>query len=266
MTIKKALFRAAILGGVAGVLAASGTAQDFQRSYRIGQGGTVRVHNVSGDVNIKGYDGDQIVVAGFREGRDANLLSVEDLSQSSGIEVRAKYPEHCNCDASIRFEVQVPRSIGYSFDHLSTASGNIHIDSVTGNVEARTASGEIEIANVTGRVNAHSASGNVVVNNVSGAASARAASGNVTVSIARLEGSDAMNFSTASGDVTVKMPAGLDADVEMHCMSGSLQTDFPITISEPRDGPGRSARGRLGSGSRTLKISSASGNVSLLRL
>src|SRR5215467_8967071 len=221
MTVSKALFRVAIIGTVGGMLAVSAAAQDFQKSYRIGQGGSVRVRNVSGDVNIKGYDGDQITVAGFREGRDANLVSVEDLSQGNGVEVKVKYPEHCNCDASIRFEVQVPRSIAYTFDHVSTASGNILVDSVTGNVEAKTASGEIAISNVTGRVDAHTASGNVDVKNVSGAASARAASGNVTVSIARLEGTDAMNFSTASGDVTVRMPAELDADIEMHSMSGS---------------------------------------------
>src|SRR5215471_5196010 len=127
MAISKALFHAAIFGVLVGLLTASAAAQDFQKAYRIGQGGSVRVHNVSGDVNIRGYDGDQITVAGFREGRDANLLSVEDLSQGNGVEVRAKYPEHCNCDASIRFEVQVPRSISYSFDHISTASGNVHV-------------------------------------------------------------------------------------------------------------------------------------------
>jgi DUF4097 and DUF4098 domain-containing protein YvlB len=265
MTIRKALFRVSILAAVAGVLAATANAQDFQKSYRIGQGGSVRVHNVSGDVNIRGYDGDQITVAGFREGRDANLVSVEDLSEGNGVNVRARYPEHCNGNASIRFELQVPRAIMYSFDQVGTASGNVLVDSVTGNVEAKTASGNIEISNVTGRVNAHTASGNVDVKNVSGAASARAASGNVSVSIARLEGSDSMNFSTASGDVIVKMPSDLDAEVDMHSMSGSLRTDFPITISEPRFGPGRSARGRLGAGSRTLKISSASGNASLLR-
>jgi len=263
--MRRAFFRIAMLTAVMAFAAGTAAAQDFQKSYRIGQGGSVRVRNVSGDVNIRGYDGDQIVVAGFKEGRDANLVSVEDSSDGSSVDVRARYPENCNCNAGVRFEVQVPRSIGYNFEHISTASGNIKIDSVTGDVTAKTASGEIEIDNVTGRVSAHTASGNVGLKNIKGTASARAASGNVNASIARLDGSESMTFSTASGDVTVRMPAELDADVEMHSMSGSLRTDFPITISEPRYGPGRSARGRLGNGSRTLKMSSASGNVSLLR-
>src|SRR5262252_7855788 len=118
--MRRALYRIAMLAIAAAFMAGTAAAQDFQKSYRIGQGGSVRVRNVSGDVNIKGYDGDQIVVAGFKEGRDANLVSVEDSSDGTSVDLRARYPEHCNCNASVRFEVQVPRSIGYCFDTIST--------------------------------------------------------------------------------------------------------------------------------------------------
>jgi len=74
-----------------------------------------------------------------------------------------------------------------------------------------------------------------------------------------------MTFSTASGDVSVKLPGNLDAEIEISSISGSIHTDFPIEIQEQDHGPGSHARGRLGSGATHLSLSSASGDVSLLR-
>jgi hypothetical protein len=262
----KALRRLIAAGFLASLAIATASAQEFQKSYRMTQGGSVEVHNVSGNITVSGYSGDEIRVLGYKEGPDSNLVEVEDTSSGNHIGLRAKYPDHCNCNASIRFELQVPGSISYSFDRLSTASGDIEISGVMGPVIAKTASGNVTIERVTGRVQAGSASGNLVIKEITGTVSARVASGNVDAQISRLDGTGDMEFSSASGDVTVRMPSNLDADVEMRSHSGSLETDFPITIKEIRYGSGRTASGRLGSGSRTLKISSASGNVTLKQI
>jgi hypothetical protein len=105
--------------------AAAARAQDFQRSYNVGPNGSISIANVSGNVNIKGYDGSAVEVSGFKEGRDRDEVEVEDLSGSGRVELRAKYPRNCRCDASIRFEVRVPRTVSFDFDEISTASGNI---------------------------------------------------------------------------------------------------------------------------------------------
>jgi DUF4097 and DUF4098 domain-containing protein YvlB len=166
-------------------------AQDYQKSYRLNAGDTVRVRNVSGDVNITGYEGDSVTVSAFKEGRD-----------------RA----------------------------------------------------QVEVA---GEINASTASGNMSVRNVSGTVSAQSASGNVRVEIARLEGDGDMKFATASGDVDVRLPASLDANVKLSTMSGTVKTNFPLEVKERQHGPGSTAEGQLGSGARRLHITSASGDVSL---
>ena len=91
------------------------------------------------------------------------------------------------------------------------------------------------------------------------------ASGNVEVELLRQTGAADMKFASASGDVIVRAPANLDADVEMSTASGSLKTDFPIQIEDRNSGSGRKAAGRLGGGSCRLKISTASGDVKLVR-
>jgi DUF4097 and DUF4098 domain-containing protein YvlB len=246
------------------VAATTALAQDFQQSYRIGAGGSVSIRNVSGDVTVTGYDGDAITVNGFKEGADRDQVTVEDLSGSDRVDLRVRYPRNCNCDASIRFEVRVPRSVRYRFDRLSTASGNITVSAVTGQININTASGDVLVKDVSGTIHANTASGEMRVQDVSGAVSANSASGDVEVEIARLEGSDDMKFSTASGDVSVRLPTNLDATVSMSSMSGSIKTNFPIEVKQREYGPGSTASGRLGNGSRSLRISSASGDVSLM--
>jgi len=248
--------------GVISLLAGAASAQDFHKQYNA-PGATLIVHNVSGDVIVNGYDGSQIVVDGTATGADRDKVSVEDLSQGDRVELRAHYPRNCQCDASIKFEIKVPRSARFVIGPLSTASGDIRVAGVTGDISARSASGDIKVSGVVGQVTVSTASGDVEVDQVVGPISARSSSGNVTGKLDQLDASGEMVFTTASGDVKVEAPASLNAEVEIHTVSGSLNTDFPLQITVPRYGPSRSAQGRLGDGSHRVRISSASGNVTL---
>lgn len=246
--------------------AAVAGAQDFQKSYNIEPGATISVANVSGDIHVIGYDGSNVTVAGYKEGRDRDLVEVEDNSGAGRIEVRVRYPRECNCNASVRFEVRVPRNVNYNFDRISTASGNLSAENVTGRIELQTASGDVTLQGVSGEVRAASASGSVKVRDAAGSVNASSASGNVDVELARVDGAGDMRFTSASGDVNVRMPSSLDARVDMSTASGSIETDFPIEVKKDRYSSGYTARGQLGSGSRVLKISSASGDVKLKSL
>ncbi|HEY7545604.1 MAG TPA: DUF4097 family beta strand repeat-containing protein [Blastocatellia bacterium] len=244
MNIRLRMVVAAMVLGLA--LAGAAAAQDFQKNYNLGANGQIRIGNISGDVEVTGYNGSAVIVTAYKEGRDRDVVEIEDRSSASRVDVRARYPENCRrCDVSVRFEVKVPQSMSFDFDGISSVSGNVKIRSVTGSLRASSVSGTVRIEDVTGTVSASSVSGNVEVD------------------INRLEGTDDMKFSSVSGNVNVRMPEGLDAQVSMSTLSGALDTDFPVEVKEKRYGPGRSASGRVGDGSRQLHMSSVSGNISL---
>lgn len=245
----KGIFRLALLAACCGLMfVATAAAQDFQKTYTIAAGGSINIRNVSGDIEVTGYDGNAVMVSATKQGRDRDMVEIEDLSSANRVDLQARYADHCNCNVDVKFEVRVPRSINYSFDQISTASGNIEVSGTRGQMRASTASGDVRVKDVSGEVNA------------------RSASGDVEVEINSLEGTGDMKFASASGDVHVRLPASLDADVKMSTISGSVETDFPIEVRRPRYGPGSNARGRLGAGSRTLQITSASGDVSLMKM
>jgi DUF4097 and DUF4098 domain-containing protein YvlB len=246
--------------------AATAAAQDFQRSYNLAPGGTIDIRNVSGDVNVRGYEGSAVEVVVHKEGRDRDKVQVEDLSTGDRVSLRAKYEEDCNCEASLRFEVRVPRSSRYNFDKIASASGSLHAENIQGRLNFHTASGDVQLEGVSGEIDAGSASGNVMVKESTGVVRASTASGNVDVEITRLEGSGDMRFSTASGNVRVRVPSSVDARVFLSTASGSIETNLPIQVERSEHGPGSRARGQLGAGSRELRATSASGNVSLKTL
>jgi len=244
--MRKKLFALASALLLAGLMPAM--AQDFQRSYSLREGGFIRIRNISGNVQVTGYTGEAVTVLGYKEGRDRDRVEIVDQSSADRVDVRVRYPEHGTTDASVNFEVRVPARLPLNLDGISSVSGNVSISGVTGQIKADCVSGNITIVDVVGT------------------ASATAVSGNVDVQITRLEGVRDMKFSSISGNVSVKAPAGLSAYVEMSTLSGSLKTDFPIEVIERRYGPRRSARGKLGGGGISLQIRTVSGRVSLLKI
>ena len=264
--LRRTLFKFAAAGVLCAAWAATAAAQDFHQSFPLGPGGSITIKNVSGDINITGYDGTAVEVAAYKEGRDRDQVEVENLSTAGHVSLRADYTEHCNCDASLRFEVKVPRSVRFNFEKISTASGNLSAENVTGRIELNTASGDVTVSGVSGEVRASSASGTVKVKEAAGNVSASSASGDVEVELTRVEGDGDMRFSSASGNVKVRLPASIDASVEMSTVSGSLDTNLPIEVRHNSYGPGSRARGQLGAGSRLLKISYGSGHGSFMSL
>lgn len=228
------------------MIVSTAAAQDFKKSYSLGAGGQIRISNISGNVSVRGYNGSEVIVTGIKKGRDQDKLEIEDESTANSVEIGVRYAKDCNCEASVNFEVQVPRSVRFEYDRISSVSGNV------------------DLADVTGKVEASSVSGNVRVKEVSGQVSASSVSGNVEVDVNQLDGSDNMKFSSVSGNVNVRMPQSLDATVDMSTFSGDLASDFPVEIKKKKYGSGSSATGRLGSGSRQLSMKSVSGNVNLL--
>jgi DUF4097 and DUF4098 domain-containing protein YvlB len=129
-------------------------------------------------------------------------------------------------------------------------------------IDAGTVSGDIRIEGAHGDVRASAVSGDLKLRDLR-ATSVRATSvsGDVDVVVSQLSGDGPLTFRSVSGDVTVAVPAGLDADFSMSTVSGNLDTDFPLTLNG-RMGR-RSIHAAIGKGGREFSVSTVSGSVRL---
>ena len=75
---------------------------------------------------------------------------------------------------------------------------------------------------------------------------------------------DDLHFSTVSGDITLFLPAGLDAEIEFESLSGDFRSDFDVEIESRRERwIGARMRGTIGDGGRQLSFNTVSGDVRL---
>jgi len=220
-------------------------AQDFHKHYEITSGGQVIIGNSIGAIKITGYSGKDIEVIASKKGADKEFIEVQDNSFGNRVEVFPKYLQFGRGNASIDFEIRVPKEIEYNF-MPSSFSGKIEISQIVGRLFAKSVRGDIDLKNIQGFIIASSLSGNV---NAFMDQEARATN---------------LRLSSTSGNISVQAPVSMQALIDISTANGQLRTNFPIEMQEMRYGPGKSAHAKLGTGDSILHIRSIYGNISLL--
>lgn len=181
---------------------------------------------------------------------------------------------------------------------LDTHSAPVTASDIRGSLDVDVGSGSVEVRGVTGTLRVDTGSGGVEVYHVDAdiididTGSGGVSGGNLTAETIRIDtgsggielddvGGDRLlmdtgsggvrltlnrvpeqiDVDTGSGGVTIRVPSGLNAMVELETGSGSIETDFPMTIRRhSRD----HVQGQIGDGSGRIKIETGSGSIRLL--
>ena len=149
-------------------------------------------------------------------------------------------------------------AIGGEFD-ASTGSGSIAGTGIGGAMRVHTSSGGIEVTQTAaGDVDASSSSGTVRVRGVNGGLRASTSSGGLHV-----EGQMAREWrlSSSSGHVTIDVPGSQGLEVDANSNSGSIDVDFPVTVTGTVGK--RTLRGSARGGGPLLYVRTSSGGISI---
>jgi Toastrack DUF4097 len=146
---------------------------------------------------------------------------------------------------------------------VDVTSGSITVMGLGGTVRTKTISGSIEAMSVAGDLTMETVSGEISLAESSAErVHARTISGAVTCDLDN-PFAKAVHLQTTSGSITVRVPEDADLDVSLSATSGRVTSAFPQIHGSTLPGT-RSASGRIGSGSGTLRAYAVSGSVSLL--
>src|SRR5262249_25675555 len=137
--------------------------------------------------------------------------------------------------------VQVPAGIGLIG---RTVNGSITAEGLQGDAEGTTVNGSVNLS-------------------TSGTARATTVNGSINATMDQAVWPRGGKFSTVNGAVTLRLPAALNADVRLSTVSGGIQSDFPIQLSND-PGP-KHAEAVLGAGGQRLDVTTVNGGISLLR-
>ena len=164
---------------------------------------------------------------------------------------------------------------------LDTGSGSVSVTDVQGDLNLDTGSGSVTVSGVKGEtlrmdtgsgsiqggdidvsdLKADVGSGGVHLNRVRAArVDVDAGSGGTELEL--LSSIERLKVDAGSGGVTVRLPASLNAEVDIETGSGGIDTDFPVQVTRFEQ---RHMVGRIGDGRGKIRIESGSGHVRLLR-
>ncbi|MEU8913787.1 MULTISPECIES: DUF4097 family beta strand repeat-containing protein [Streptomyces] len=143
-------------------------------------------------------------------------------------------------------------------------SGDSTLVGLTGRVRADTVSGNVEVQSVTGELRFNSISGDLtVIDGAGGTVRADSVSGDMVLDLDPAQGAD-IALTTVSGEVAIRLPDPADAKVEANTASGTVSNAFDDLRVTGQWGA-RKITGALGAGTGTLKVTTVSGGLALLR-
>ena len=257
--------------------------------------GTVEIVNVSGAVEVSGWDQALVAVSGTI---GEKVERVEVTSSGARVTVRVVLPKgnfHHN-EGDARLKVQVPRKSALEVSlvsadlHVGGVSGDQHLQTVSGDI-AGEAGGNLQVNTVSGdvRLKAHDArstriktvSGDTTLSGGDGEINVESVSGDASLTLGEirqgrfesvsgdlniggsLDAGGQLEASTVSGDVNVNFTAAPDADIDVQSFSGEISNCSGPKAVEQQYGPGRRLSFRSGKGGGHVHIDTKSGDVGL---
>jgi hypothetical protein len=152
---------------------------------------------------------------------------------------------------------------------LTTSDGNVTADHIAGKLHIKSSDGHVNITNSTGTIEARTSDGSLTVDGVFNALTLHTSDGRLDLSLrdgSKL--SEASSIQASDGPVTVKVPQGFAADLDIHTSDGYVDCSLPITMDhyQSKGGDGHNLHGRLNGGGAPLTIHTSDGNVKIEQL
>ena len=196
--------------------------------------GLIRVHTSGGDIGIINSDGK---FNASTSGGDLEFLQLTgniDAQTSGGtITLRNIESESVECRTS-GGDIKA----GYISANLtgSASGGEIDLESIKGHVDVTTSGGDIKAQQITGSLTCHITGGDIEGNGIIGPIDASTTAGDIELELSYDSSVKeySFNLETQSGDIFIRVPAGLPVNVDAEIFgTGTIQdlnSDIPLNI------------------------------------
>lgn len=210
--------------------------------HQIGARGRFTLRQASGEVTIRGVEGDRVRVRADDEKAFRERYSIDTGKDSVDIRQTEKLGFGIfGRGESVELEVEVPHGAAVS---IETQSGDIEASDLSGSKAFRTASGDVVLRRLSGAVEVETVSGDLEIDGPAPIdLKARTVSGDVEIRVpvlrrldlgttsgdmqldAELKGDGAFAIRTISGDVRIVGRSGIR--IEAETITGDLSSDLP---------------------------------------
>lgn len=190
-------------------------------------------------------------------------IRVEERQAGDSVEIDVRYPHH---DFNIGWGnhrvdiiIQMPRE---GRVNLRTGDGKIDIAGLKGEMDLHSGDGSENLEAVDGKLHASTGDGHITAHGRFDELELKTGDGHLDV---RADGGSSLaagwRLETGDGNVSLEVPGGLAADVDLHTSDGHIDLDMPVTT----EGKIRQneVRGKLNGGGSLLTIRTGDGSIHL---
>ncbi len=277
------------------LVASTALAVDVDRTVDAADDGHVDVSNISGAIEVAGWNQNKVEVTGTI-GRNVKELIVE--RDGNKVLIKVKLPRSGGRGTDADLHIKVPKNSSVNVGTVSAdidvveVTGDLSLHSVSGNVtteytgadtKAESVSGDVEVAGdgADGEVIASTVSGDLVLVRIAGDIEATSVSGDVTVeesSFVRAEintvngdididgdlrDGGKMVVDTVNGDIDIEFAGDVSAEFEIDTFNGAIRNCFgPKAERTSKYAPGWELEFTEGDGEGAVTISTMNGDVS----
>ncbi len=235
---------AMILAPSAQAVSGANITEEFHKTVPLNANGRVSLENVNGNVEITGWQRNEVQIDAVKSARDQQRLKeakIEVEGSGDAVEIRTRYPEgrSNNEPASVHYTLHIPP--GAEVDKVSLVNGNLAISQVSGEVNANL---------VNGKLTAHDLAGRATFSTVNGSSD---------VEYRTLNNVSEVKISAVNGAINLLLPSSPNADVSASSVNGNIKTDFPMQVESKF--MSRRLTGTLGSGGTRIALSNVNGST-----
>lgn len=279
----------------------SGSTDDWTKSFAVARAARIHVETSDANIRVTAWEGAnveaRITTKGWKIGGDG--INIVDHQTGDQVDIEVRFPRHgfqTNWrNRRVDIEIKVPRTADLD---LHTGDGNVDIQGVRGTILLRSGDGHLNLSELEGKLNANTGDGNIEMRNVRGDVflhtgdgridvvgadgSLRAETGDGRVRInGRFDvldvktgdgGIDAVanegsklesdwRLNTGDGNLYLRIPATIAADVDLHTSDGDINLDMPVTVLG-RAGT-RDVHGQINGGGKLLSLRTGDGSIRL---
>lgn len=227
--------------------------EPFTRSSPFSPTGEVSLENINGDVEIRAWDRNEILIEGEMSAETAAELKAIDLKidvNEQRAQVKVKLPKReghlrggNTIRASVRFSISVPVTARLK-----------HIAGVNSSITAIGLHGPVQLESVNGTVHAQGLGGDAELKTVNGT---------VRAEFDRIAADQKLTLRTVNGGVHVTLPN--DAGIALDCsvVNGDVDCELPLQLAKRKS---HHLSGTIGDGRASLKADAVNGGIRITAL
>lgn len=228
--------------------------EDFRFNHRLNSGGRVTLEGFNGSIEIRGWDKNEIEIAGTKYASREDLLKqirVNISNTDDAIAIRTERPMEKswwnNGGGGVKYVVQVPRKV--QLERITSSNGSISVDSVEGMVRLGTSNGGVNVSLIKGSIDVTTSNGGITlrdtvgemilrtsngqirVDNVTGAFDARTSNGAIRGSLNPASSSAIIRAASSNGVIDLTMRKFENNEVRASTSNSSITLNLPDQVN-----------------------------------